>query len=79
MTATELKLMSRLPALRARAIGKPFAIRQDKNTLTRGVVTDVEFADFHYTGRSVRMIFKVTMECGSAKAVKSFHTASVPA
>ncbi len=75
----QAKLLARLPAIRDAAIGKPFSIRQDKNNLTRGVITNVEFGYWTYTARAIQMVFKVTMECGSAKAVKQFHVQKVPA
>lgn len=74
----EARLLSRLPAIRDAAIGKPFAVRQDKNNFVRGVITNVEAGYFQQNARTLQMIFKVTMECGSAKAVKTFHVSTLP-
>jgi hypothetical protein len=76
--AVESALMARLPAIREAALGLPFAVRQDKNNFVRGTITDVEFGRFQQNARSLQMIFKVTMECGSAKVARSFFVASVP-
>lgn len=78
MTEQEQRLLSKVPAMRSAALGLPFGIRTDKNTVVRGTVKDVEFGYFTSTGRTLRVVFKVTMECGAAKALRTFNCEALP-
>ena len=78
LTAQEQTLLNRAQPMFARAVGQQFTIRTDKTVTVTGTITKVELGYFKYTGRAVSMIFKVTMECGVNKTLRSFNVAKIP-
>lgn len=64
--------------LAANAVGKPYSIRTTKKTVVDGIITGCEFAYFRNQATSVSAVFKVTMECGTAKASRQFFVKRVP-
>lgn len=78
LTANQQHLLNRIPGACVAAVGKPFTVRIDKQNTVKGVITNVEFGRWGYTGRSVYVVFKVTMECGTAKASKTFFVREIP-
>ena len=78
LTAQEQQLLDRAQPMFARAVGKQFTIRTNKTVTVTGTITKVEVAYFKYHARSVQTIFKVTMECGVNKTVRSFNVAKIP-
>lgn len=75
------RLLSRLPQMRADAIGQNFSVRHaDNKTLsTHGEIVDVQHGGWYHTGRSVGMLFEVRMLCGSARVERTFTVRRIPA
>lgn len=61
------------------SVGAPFKIGS-KKAYVSGKIVAVEFSryDFTRTGRSLKLIWKVTMECGATGIRKEFHVAALP-
>lgn len=81
MTQQEESLLARLPVYRNKAVGQRFTVRHNdnKNMKSEGVITDVQFGRFSYTARSITMVFKITMECGTNKVPREFFVSRLPA
>lgn len=80
-TPEEQRLLARFRARQPewdQRIGKPLTVRLSKSELARGTIVAVEPGDFHYTGRSVSLLFKVTMECGENKTRRTFQLSQLP-
>jgi hypothetical protein len=79
--AARAKLMSRLPAMRDAALGQRFVVKHADNRHMRseGRIVHVEHGGWYYTGRSVGMLFKVTMECGTNAVRRTFTVRRIPA
>lgn len=79
--AVRNRLLSRLPQMRAAAIGQRFSVRHaDNKTLsTHGEIVDVQHAGWYYTARSVGMLFEVRMLCGTARVERTFTVRRIPA
>ena len=70
----EVRAKAHAERLAPNAIGKSFAVRIDKKTVTRGVITECApwaIGDGSYG-------WKVTMLCGTAQAVRTFHVTRIP-
>ena len=81
----EQNLLLRAPAYMADAIGLNYTVRnvqvingRKTEVKTSGVITKVEPGYFKYSGRSVVLVFKVTMECGLNKTVREFNLSILP-
>lgn len=78
LTYEQQKLVNGTAAMCARAIGKEFTIRTDKNVTVTGTIVTAEFGRFHYTGRHVGVVFKLVMECGLNKTLREFYVKKIP-
>lgn len=78
MTPQEQNLIERLPQYRGRAIGQRLTVQESKHMATNGIITDVQFGRFKYTGRSVMLVFKVSMECGTNRVPREFFLTRIP-
>lgn len=83
MTEAQIRaqLVARFEARRAqfeRAIGQQYSVRTSKTLFHKGVITAVEPGDLVPSGRGHALLFKITMECGSAKALKTFQVSRIP-
>lgn len=78
MTQVERSLIERSKATCARAVGLNFTIRTSKTVTVTGKIVSVEFGRFNYSGRTVTLVFKVTMECGANKTLREFFVTRVP-
>lgn len=78
LTYAERDLIERTKPMCARAVGQDFTIRTDKNVTVTGKIVSAEFGRFHYTGRSVGVIFKLVMECGANKTLREFFVRKIP-
>lgn len=61
------------------AVGCKFKVGT-KKAYVSGVITAVEFARYDYTrtGRSLKLLWKVTMKCSVTGALREFHVAALP-
>ena len=78
LTYTERSLIDRTKPMCARAVGKEFTIRTDKNVTVKGTIISAEFGRFHSTGSSVGVVFRVVMECGANKTHREFFVRKLP-
>lgn len=60
------------------AIGKLFSVRTAKRTTVNGIITNCQFHGFRQTPTTTSAIFKVTMECGTAKFSRDFYVKRIP-
>lgn len=72
------KFEAKIPEINARAQGLPFTVRVSKKEKHVGKIVKVELARVDLTQSAYRGVYRVTMECGVAKALKQFCTLSVP-
>ena len=77
-TAAERDLIARSKPTAARAVGKEFTVRTDKNVTVTGTIISAEFGRFYYTGRTVSVVFRIVMECGANKTHREFFVRKVP-
>lgn len=81
----DAELQKQFPDLVARAkaaaqtarTGQKKTIRIDRKTTVEGIVLGYEFERLRVNGRHVEVLFTITMECGSAKAVRKFSVARI--
>ena len=78
MTAAHNKLLAKIVPMCENAIGQSFTIRTDKTVTVSGKIVKAEFGRFRYTGKSVGVVFKVTMECGANKTLREFFVSKIP-
>ena len=75
----EANMTARAQPLMAACIGLKKTMRFDKNTTQTGVIIDCVLDRIENTGRALEAVFKITMECGTAKAHKVFFCRKLPA
>lgn len=61
------------------SVGVKFRVGS-KGSLTSGTITEVKFAryDFTRTGKSLKLIWTVKMECGPSKTIREFNVSKLP-
>lgn len=78
LTLAQRDLINRSASTAARAVGKEFTVRTDKTVTVTGTIISAEFGRFHYSGRSVSVVFRIVMECGANKTHREFFVRKVP-
>ena len=77
-TAAKDRLLAKIPAIRARALGAKMRVSTDKNMSIVGIIKDVEFGFWQENLRSLQLVFKVTLECGTNKTLREVTVSEVP-
>lgn len=65
-------------AIAAQAIGAEMSIRTSKTSVVKGVIVSAEFHRVECTTRQAKAIFRVVMECGTAKKHREFFVSKLP-
>lgn len=59
-------------------IGQAKTMRLDKKTTQSGIIVSAEIDRIVNTGRAAEVVFKIVMECGSAKTRREFFCRHLP-
>lgn len=65
-------------AIARESIGSELSVRTSKTSVVKGVIVSAEFHRVECTTRQAKAIFRVVMECGSAKAHREFFVSKLP-
>ena len=72
------RLQAKAQPMLAACLGQRKTMRIDKKTTVSGVIVKAEIDSIEDWGRTARVIFKVTLECGAAKALREFRCQELP-
>jgi hypothetical protein len=70
----ETTVRAKAVAMAPRAIGQPYAVRQDRNTVVRGTITDCKFSRIGWHGQTARAVWHITIN-----GLFSFKVSTIPA
>jgi hypothetical protein len=72
------KLTAKAAPMLLACIGETKTMRLGPKLTQSGVIVAAEIDSFSHTGRAVEVLFRVTLECGSAKARHQFVCRRLP-
>lgn len=76
---SEANLQHRGEQMAKGAIGKKFRIRTGKNIVTEGIITECKVNDIRRAGAcSIKVVWKIVMECGINKVKREFCVSTLP-